>query len=303
MGFFSNLFSKQPCELCSKEAGALGRVKLKDGLYICKECRKNTSAFFKPEQYTLAQVKKHIEYMKKENELYEKEFATLPKDKVQRIVRQGFYGIAFADDLGMFEIIVPEASKRNYKELFRYDQIKDYEVYGKQNTTTGEGQKKYAETGLKITMNCATDMMNLSSSDEAKKRMHPYAFEFVLPVAKNVDNLDGGLAKNHLNKIFGRADETLFGSIKESFTGTKHEQAGYKAAGDALGALGSFVKSKATGNEEDAAKAKEKMNTALESGMDYLSEGRSKYAQVADEVEKRAIGTTFRDFLYNNEEE
>lgn len=299
MGIFSKLFSKQTCELCGKEVGALARVKLKGDVYICKDCRKDTSAFFKAENYTLEQVKKHIEYMKKQNELYEKEFATLPKDKVNRIVHQGFYGIAFADDLAMFEIIVPETSKRNYKELFRYDQIKDFEVYGKENFNRQDGQKKYSETGIKIKMNCAIDMGNVSSSDDAKQHMHPYAFEFILPVSKNVDHLDGGLAKNHLNKIFGRPDETLFGSIKESFTGTKHEQAGYKAAGEALGALGSFVKSKATGNEEDLAKAKEKMNSALESGMDYITENRSQYAKVSDEVEKRAIGTTFREFLYN----
>ena len=300
MGLFSNLFSKQTCELCGKEVGALGRTKLKDGLYICKDCKKDTSAFFKAENYTLEQVKKHIEYMKKQNELYEKEFATLPKDKIFRSVHQGYYGVAFADDLGMFEIILPETSKRNYKELFRYDQIKDYEVYGKENISTEPGTKKYAETGLLIKMNCAIDLGNVSSSEEARQRMHPYAFEFVLPVDKNTDNKNGGPAKNHLNKIFGRADETLFGSIKESFTGTKHQQAGFKAAGDALGALGSYMKSQSSGSEEDKAAAQEKINAALESGMDYLSENRSQYAKVADEVERRTIGTTFREFLYND---
>lgn len=300
MGFFSNLFSKQTCELCSKEVGALGRVKLKDGMYICKDCKKETSAFFKPEQYTLEQVKKHIEYMKKQDELYQKEFATLPKDKVDRIVRQGFYGIAFADDLAMFEIILPETSKRNYKELFRYDQIKDFEVYAKENMNTQEGGKKYSETGIKIIMNCAIDINNASSSDDAKKHMHPYAFEFVLPVAKNVDYKDGGLAKNHLNRIFGRADETLVGSIKESFTGTKHEQTGYKAAGEALGALGSLVKGKMTGSEEDIEKAKDKMNSAIQTGMEFATENRSKYAKVADEVETRTLGKTFREFLYED---
>lgn len=89
MGLFSNLFSKQACELCGKEVGALGRVKLRDNTYICKECRKETSAFIKLENYTLEEVKKHIEYMKKQNELYEKEFATLPKDKFDKALETG----------------------------------------------------------------------------------------------------------------------------------------------------------------------------------------------------------------------
>ena len=290
MGLFSKLFSKETCELCSKEVGALSRVKLKDGLYICKDCQKETSAFFKAENYSLDEVKKHIEYMKKQNELYEKEFATLPKDKIERNVHQGYYGIAFADDLAMFEIILPETSKRHYKELFRYDQIKDFEVYGKENISTQSGEKKYSETGIRIMMNCAADISNASSSKEARKYMHPYAFEFILPVSKNVDYKDGGLAKHHLNKIFGRAEETVVGAIKESFTGTKHQQSGMKAAGEALGALGSLVKG-------DKDKAKEKLDAAIEKGMEYATENRSKYTKIADEVEKKFMGKTFREFL------
>jgi len=53
-------------------------------------------------------------------------------------------------------------------------------------------------------------------------------------------------------------------------------------------ALGGLAKSKITGNEEDAEKAKEKMEQAVDSGFAYLSENRSKYTQIANEVEKRA---------------
>lgn len=96
-----------------------------------------------------------MEYMKKQNELYEKEFAPLDKKSRERFVHEGYYGVEFADEIGMFEVIDPKAKKKNYKELFRYDQIKDYEVYNKPNTATGEGQKKYAETGVRIMMKCA----------------------------------------------------------------------------------------------------------------------------------------------------
>ena len=34
------LFSKETCEFCSKQAGLLGRKKITDKKYICKECEK-----------------------------------------------------------------------------------------------------------------------------------------------------------------------------------------------------------------------------------------------------------------------
>ena len=291
MGFFKNLFSKQKCELCGKEVGALSRVKLKDGTYICSDCRKDTSAFIKISKLTLDEVKKHIEYMKKQNEFYEAKFATLKDKDVVRCVKVGYAGVVFADSLGMFEIINTETKKKNYKELFRYDQIKDYEVYAKANTGTGENQKKYAETGIKIIMDSAEDEGNFAANEEQKRRLHPYAEEFILPVARNVDNKDGGMIKYHLNEIFGRPNETLVGSIKEKFTGTGHEKAGYQAANDAVSALASLAKGDKKG-------AKEKMNDAINSGMAFLSENKTEYAKKADKAEKDFMGETFRDFLY-----
>ena len=293
MGIFSKLFSKEKCELCSNEVGALSRVKLKDGTYICSDCRKETSAFISLPKYTLDEVKKHIEYMKKQNEFYEEKFATLSDKEVVRCVKIGSAGIVFADSLGMFEIITGETKKKNYKELFRYDQIKDFEVYAKNNTNTSENQKKYAETGVRIIMDSLADIGNFSANDEQKKHLHPYAMEFILPVSRNVDYKDGGMIKNHLNKIFGRPDETVIGSIKEKFTGTGHEKAGYQAANDAVSALTSFV----TGDKE---KAKEKMKEAASSGMAFLSENKTEYAKIADKAEKDFMGETFRDFYYKN---
>ena len=45
-----------------------------------------------------------------------------------------------------------------------------------------------------------------------------------------------------------------------------------------------------SGNEEDEEKAKENIKAAAESGMGYLSENRTKYTEIANEVEKRAWG-------------
>ena len=289
MGFLSNLFSKQKCVFCDKEVGALKRKKLHDGNYICKECEKNCSAFLDPARFDAEYIKQHIEYMKKQDILYKKEFEPLDKKKKERFVHEGYYGLEFADDIAMFEVIDPKAKKRNFKELFRYDQIKDYEVYTKPNTATGEGQKKYSEVGIKIKINCQIGINAVGNSEIENRLSHPYVEELNIVCARNTDtSTDSTWAIEHLNKIFGRASGTVFGSIKESIIGTEHERQGYKAGADALKALGSLAKSKITGNEEDAEKAKEKLEQAAESGMAYMSENRSKYTQIANEVEKRA---------------
>lgn len=289
MGFLSNLFSKQQCAFCSNEVGALNRKKLHDGNYICKECEKNCSAFIDPSKFDIEFIKEHMEYMKKQDILYKKEFETLDKNQRERFVREGYYGLEFADDIAMFEVIDPKANKRNYKELFRYDQIKDYRIYAKPNTSTEEGQKKYSEVGITIKLNCRIGIDAVGNSEIENKLAHPYVEELNIICARNTDsNTDGTLAISHLNKIFGRASDTVFGAIKESFTGTEHERQGYKAGADALKALGSLAKSKVTGNEEDAEKAKQQLEQAAESGMAYLSENRSRYTQIANEAEKRA---------------
>ena len=289
MGFFSDLFSKQTCCFCEKQVGALSRKKLKDKNYICKECEKNCSAFIDPARFDTEYIKEHIEYMKKQDILYKKEFETLDKKKRERFVREGYYGLEFADDIAMFEVIDPKAKKRNFKELFRYDQIKDYEIYSKLNNSTGDNQKKYSEVGIKIKMNCKIGMDAVGNSEIENKLSHPYVEELNIICARNTDiDTDGTLAISHLNKIFGRASGTVFGSIKESFVGTGHERQGFKAGVDAVKAFGSLAKSKMTGNEDDAEKAKEKLEQAAESGMAYMSENRTKYTKIADEAEKRA---------------
>ena len=284
------LFSKEKCEFCGKEAGMLGRKKLSDKKYICKDCEKNCSAFLEPSRFDTEYLTGHMEYMKKQDELYKKEFEPLSKEQKDRFVHEGYYGIVFADEIAMFEVIDPKAEKKNYKELFRYDQIKDYEIYKKENMSS-EGGKKYSEVGVKIKMNCQIGPEAAGQSDVEKKLSHPYVSELNILCERNTDSSSStSLIIGHLNKIFGRGSDTVFGSIKESFTGTEHERQGYKAGADALKAFGSFAKAKMSGSEEDAEAAKEKMNTAVESGFAYVSENRSRYTKIADEVERRAWG-------------
>ena len=290
------LFSKETCDFCGKEAGMLGRKKLADKKYICKECEKNCSAFLDVSRFGSDYLKVHMEYMEKQNELYNKEFDSLDKSKKDRIVHEGYYGIVFADDIAMFEVIDPKAKKKNYNELFRYDQIKDYELYTKQGT--GENAKKYSEVGVKITMRSKIGLDAVGSSGKELKGAHPYVSELYILCDKNTDTTSStSLIIGHLNKIFGRASNTVAGAIKESIVGTEHEKQGYKAGTDALKALGSFAKAKVRGDEEAEKDAKEKLDTAIESGMEFATESRSKYKKIADDVEKRALGDTIADLF------
>jgi hypothetical protein len=200
--------------------------------------------------------------------------------KVVKCIKIGSPGVVFADRLAMFEIINSDTKKKNYKELFRYDQIKDYQIYAKENKEQTDIKKKYSETGVKIIMDSAADIANFAANNEEMKRLHPYAKEFIIPVSRNVDNKDGGMIFYHLNELFG---------IKERRT--KTEKAGYQTANDAVNALTSF----ALGNIDDA---KAKMNEVATSSMSANLENKKEYTIRSDEAEVDFMGETFRDFLY-----
>ena len=262
MGLFGKLFSKQICSICSKEVGALSRTKLKDGNYICNECRKNTSRLFRPGYHNLEATKKHLEYMEKVNELYEKEFVPLVnKDEVDYCHHHGSHKIGFADSIGMFEIISPEMKKSNKKELFRYDQIDSFGPYYDMNSSSGEGQKKYSEYGVLIKMRCAEDFTQMKASEQEKALMHPYAIELKIPIQHNVDNPSGG------DRIFSHL-ATIFGGKNSSVM---------KAADTVASALlGSSTAS-------------------IIPSAEFSDANRAKYAKLADEVEKRVFGKTLRE--------
>lgn len=152
MGLFGNLFSKQTCGICGKEVGALSRLKLKDGSYICRDCGKNTSAFFDVGRHDLESTKKHLEYMEKANELYEKEFENLDKSKIDYCGHHGSYKIGFVDSIGKFAVLTPETKRRGKKELFAYDEIESFGPYTETNALINrkEGEKAIKEYGVQI---------------------------------------------------------------------------------------------------------------------------------------------------------
>lgn len=82
------LFSKEECCFCGNKVGMLSRKKLADKNYICKDCEKNCSAFIEASRYDKAFLENHIEYMKKQDELYKKEFEPLDKSKKRKDYRR-----------------------------------------------------------------------------------------------------------------------------------------------------------------------------------------------------------------------
>ena len=55
------LFSKEKCFICGKEAGALNRIKIKSGEFICMDCRRKCHPFVHIAYLTKEQVEAQIE--------------------------------------------------------------------------------------------------------------------------------------------------------------------------------------------------------------------------------------------------
>ena len=284
------LFSKEECEFCKQKVGILSRKKLRDKKYICKECEKNCSAFIEISKFDSEYAKQHMEYMKKQDLLYKKEFETLSKEEKVSAMYQ-FEGLVFADSIAMFEIVTPKAKKKNYKELFRYDQIKDYQIYKVANSQ--EGGKKYSEIGVKIDFYCREGISTLGMSEDEKGASHPYLETIKICYGKNVNDICSlETVINHLDKIFLREPtfKSVGRSIKESFTGTETEKRNIKQGADMLKALGGLAKAKMSGNEDAMESAKANMKDNLAGVVNSASGNRIEYKKIADSVEKRVWG-------------
>ena len=282
------LFSKEECEFCNQKVGILSRRKLKDKTFICKNCEKNCSSFINFSQFDSEFIKNHFEYMKKQDILYKKEFETLPKES--KIVAEYQYnGLVFADSIAMFEVITSKTDKQNYKELFRYDQIKDYDIYTILNTQ--EGGKKYSEVGVEINLYCKEGLSSVGMTEYEKEIAHPYVDKIKIYYGKNVDNdLCVATAINHLDEIFMKEPrfKSLGRNIKEAFTGTSTDRRNMQQGVDALKALGGLAKAKLSGDESAMESAKASMKNNLEDIANSATGNRSKYKEIADSAEKRA---------------
>ena len=282
------LFSKEECVFCGEKAGMLGRKKMKGGDYVCKDCEHNCSIYFDPGIYTKEEVEAHMEYMKKQDKLYNQEFATLP-DEAKYEFKYLFDGIVLADSIAMFEIIDPKTKKRKYKELFRYDQIRSYDRYSELNTDD-DSNEMYSEVGIEINLYCSHGVHSAGMNDTAKA--HPYLDKFRIACGKDVSDIrhNSTHLMNKLNEIFGREPETVSigQGIKDSIFGTKKEREDMKQGIEMFKSLGKLAKAKIDKDEDAIANAKEGLMGTTVDTLDRQFGFDKKYKELADAAEQRA---------------
>ena len=287
MGFFS----KEECNFCGAKEGFLGRKTLlnKSG-YICKECEKKCSFLINVSDFTPEGLEKHIAYMEKQNKIYKEAYEVLDKKQKEKFV-SSFRGLIFADEIAMFEVIDPKADKKVYKELFRYDQIEDYQTYEVENTDSQNG-KKYAEVGVIINLMSSVKDIWGNSEYAEMSNVHPYVKELKITLGKDVDTLSStkGII-DKLDKLFNRyEDRSLLGNVKSSFTGTEEEKRNRDYVKNIFGTAGSMLKSKITKNEDDIQKAEEKKQGLKDMTENLATDNRAKYTKIANSVEDRILG-------------
>ena len=282
MGFL-DMFKKQECTLCKGKASPLTRKKLKDGVYVCKECEQKASAFLDISKLTKEELDEHIEYMEKQNILYEKEFV-----KAEKRESYGINKLIFADSIGMFELVTDKAKKRPYKELFRYDYVQKYEPYYKEHRATSPDDKiAYDYMGVKIYLYCNNPNISLDALSEAKgENAHPYVRELDIKVATKVSKsrVDGEESK--IERIIREIDKTFGLDTYKAIFGSRFsqkEKRQMQAGAEIVKGLGKAAKGLV--NKEGA---KEGLEDVLESAMDIASGDRTKYKKLADEAEQRA---------------
>ena len=282
------LFSKEDCAFCDNKVGFLGRKKLVNGEgYICKECEKKCSSLINVGRFTKKDIEEHMQYMERQDKLYNEAFEPIDKKNKERFMCVET-GVEFADEIAMFRFVSPAANKKVYKELFRYDQIKNYEPYTVANTNS-QGGRKYSEVGIVI-------YLYNSWTPDAKqfvgnRSYHPYVEEIKVPRHKNVDDFLNDPMMKYLDKLFGRYEDTsLVGGIKSSLIGTNKERQQMKVAAEGLKALGSLAKSKMTKDADDEENAKAKMEALKNDAADLVTGNRTTYTRIANDVEDQILG-------------
>jgi len=309
------LFSKENCCFCGNSVGFFKRKKLINNQgYVCSECEKNISSHVPFEKVDKAFLERTMEYFKKQGKLYDEAFAPIDKKQKHRF-GAAFTGVVFADDIAMFEFESPKAKKKNYKELIRYDMIQNYGIYTVNNSDPN-AKGKYSEVGVDINLKSTFKEGELNSIEEKKDTsnvsedvknaaekiakaidsvagFHPYITKLRVPCSSNTDStMSAEQLCDYMDKLFGKyVDDSLVGGIKEKFTGTQKQRNTYDALNKGLGALGSMAKAKITGNEEDAAKAQEKMDAAKDAGINLATGNSYKYREIADKTEEKVFGT------------
>ncbi len=277
--WFKKTFGKQACAFCGKEAGMLNRTKIKNKEFICNDCRRSCSRHIEVYRYTKDELLGHMEYMKRQEKLY----ASLGEPS--RIVpgSGSREAIEFFDQVGMFRIRDLDNDNRYPKELFRYDQVAEYEPFCNESEPEEAGKPKvFDECGVKITL--AGDE---TDTDIEKKglRPHPYVTRELEVVVNKRDKEIGMLDVNHIishfDFIFGVGDDTKGLFAFGPTTQQKREAAAISAMG---GMFAAAIKTAKEGGEVSE-ETKAQFEDAMHKADDVATCGLSKYSRLADEAE------------------
>ncbi len=208
--FFKKTFGKQVCALCGKECGVMHRTKVQGGEYVCSECARECSKHVRISEFTLDEVKGHIEYMRRQEKLYKECFENAKRETFPSPYDK--QAISFADEIGMFAIL----DRDNYEnkvnhELFRYDQVLSYERYVEKQKAAEEGKPDvFKESGVKIRLVGTRDHVEHDMKrSQMGLKVHPYIKREIKVVfhtrETDVDYTDNAVA--HFDFIFGVHDD------------------------------------------------------------------------------------------------
>lgn len=288
--FFKNIFGKKTCAFCGGECGMLSRTKIMGDEYICSKCDDMCSFHIRKSRFTKEALAGHMEYMKRSDRIY-KEVALTGERSERFPSATSRQGIEFFDDIGMFRIIDGSKDGREQypKEMFRYDQVANYEPYLDESEETDENGKKkkvFGEGGIKITLVGALDD---TTTMRKGLRAHPYITdEITVCFAANDREKQNYLiyaenAISHFDHIFGVNDDRLglfsFGMTTKEKRDVKAGVAFAKTAIDAI----KIAKSGGEISDEKREEIQQNMN-AID---DAQTGGLAEYTRRADAAEAK----------------
>lgn len=277
--WFKKTFGKQPCAFCGNEVGMLKRTKIKNKEFICTDCGYNCSRYISKYRYTKEELLGHMEYMKRQNALYQQlgdDFTLVVPSATMK------QSVVFYDNHGMFFIRDRDANDRYLKELFRYDQVAKYEPFCDESEPEEQGKPKvFDQCGVRITLVGAQDDV---SQLPKGVRPHPYITQELEVVVNNREKDIGMLEVNqiihHFDSIFGVNDDTKglfnFGPTTQQ----KREGAALKAMG---GMVAAAIRAAKTGEVSEA--VRDQVQETMNKVDDAATSGLSRYSRLADEAE------------------
>jgi len=289
--FFKNIFGKKTCAFCGKEVGMMKRTKIKNKEFICSDCDDMCSFHIQKYRFTKDELAGHMEYMKRQNMLFEKYVSQMKSDLYPSVYSD--MAIEFFDEAGMFRIRDRryEGNRdKNYPvELFRYDNVASYKPYLEENEPSEQGGKKtFKECGIKIKFLSALEADDISNENSGL-RSHPYIDREIKICFANSERdrencekyLDNAI--HHFDYIFGVNDDQKglfsFGMSKKE----KRDLAGTVAFAKTAFEAAKLAKNGGELSEEKQAEIQQNLNQME----DAQTGGLAVYSRRADALEDK----------------